>query len=67
MSSPVVLELSTVVDGRAWNLFTFEYDTPDGKSFAGYLHAISFEHAAAQLEDMKETAVLKGQMISGDV
>lgn len=65
MSKPVILEVTTQVKGRTWHLFTFDYNTPDG-IFSGYLHAISFEHAAALLSEMKQTAVLKGQMISGD-
>ncbi|EIU4992725.1 hypothetical protein MMK62_003542 [Pseudomonas aeruginosa] len=62
MAKKVELELSVWVDGRQWNLFTFDYDTPDGK-FSGYLHAISPEHAAEMLMDMKANATMAGQMI----
>lgn len=62
MNQPVVLPLSCVVNGTTWQLFTFEYQTPDGE-FCGYLYAVSMEHAAAMLGDMKESAVLKGQII----
>lgn len=62
MSEKVELAVSCVVDGRQWHLFTFDYKTPDG-IFCGYLYAISMEHAAAMLADMKETAELQGQMI----
>ena len=62
MSSEVNLPISCVVAGQRWHLFLFEYKTPDG-IFSGYLHAISAEHAAAMLADLKENAELKGQMI----
>ena len=58
----VKLPMTCLVDDRTWNLFTFDFQTPDG-TFASYLYAISLEHAAAMLADMKETAVLTGQMI----
>ena len=66
MSSEVKLPISCVVDGREWRLFLFEYDTPDG-IFSGYLQAISAEHAAAMLADLKEGAELKGQMIEAEL
>ena len=66
MSNEVKLPISCVVGGRKWLLFLFEYATPDG-IFSGYLHAISAEHAAAMLGDMKESAVLKGQVIEAGV
>lgn len=62
MNSKVELEISVWVDGRQWHLFTFDYQTPDG-IFSGYLHAISPEHAAEMLMDMKANATLSGQMI----
>ena len=62
MSSEVKLPISCVAGGRKWLLFLFEYATPDG-IFSGYLHAISAEHAAAMLADLKENAELKGQVI----
>ena len=65
MSNPVVMEVTTRVKGRTWSLFTFEYDTPDGK-FSGYFYAISIEHAAELLDEMKQTAKLVGQMLDGD-
>lgn len=60
--SKVNLPMSCVVDGRTWLLYTFDFNTPDG-TFSSYFYAISYEHAAAILVDMKETAELKGQMI----
>lgn len=62
MSNKIELDLSVWVDGRNWLLYTFEYATPDGK-FTGYLYAISNEHAAEMLMDLKEHATLNGQMI----
>ncbi|WP_314408830.1 hypothetical protein [Pseudomonas kuykendallii] len=62
----VTLPMSCVVNGRLWNLYTFQYKTPDGE-FCGYLHAVSDEHAAALLADMKETAELKGQIIEAGI
>ena len=60
--SEVNLPMSCMVDGRTWLLYTFDFNTPDG-TFSSYFYAISDEHAAALLADMKETAELKGQMI----
>ncbi|BCD88014.1 hypothetical protein PSm6_44210 [Pseudomonas solani] len=62
MSDVIELPMSVTVSGRRWNLFTYDYTTPDG-TFSGYLYAISAEHAAALLSEMKETAELKGQMV----
>lgn len=62
MSEQVTLPIKCEVDGRVWSLYAFEYRTPDGV-FCGYLHAVSDEHAAAMLMDMRETAEIKGQMI----
>ena len=61
-ASKVELELSTWVNGREWHLYEFHYNTPDG-TFAGYLHAISDEHAAAMLSELKDTAVISGQLV----
>lgn len=58
----VELPITCQVGGRTWRLFTYDYKTPDGV-FIGYLYAISAEHAAAMLMDMKETATLQGEMI----
>lgn len=58
----VELALTCQVEGREWKLFSFSYETPDGK-FSGYLHATSLEHASYMLEELKATAVLDGQII----
>jgi hypothetical protein len=65
-TNEVSLPLTCEVRGKVWNLFTFQYTTPDGE-FCGYLHAISAEHAVALLEDLKATAELKGQMIEAGI
>lgn len=58
----VELDLTCNVQGRSWNLYGFSYDTPDGK-FSGYLYATSQEHASYMLAELKETAVLDGQIV----
>lgn len=63
MTDYVQLPLRTVVDGRIWHLYTYEYQTPDGE-FVGYLHALSMEHAAALIGDMRAGAELVGKMVS---
>lgn len=50
-----------VVNGREWRTYTCSYDTPDGK-FCFEIMAISMEHAAAMLADLKENAVLDGEL-----
>lgn len=48
-----------IVDGRKWYLFSVCFDGDDGK-FSIPLYATSWEHAAALLTDLRETAVLDG-------
>ena len=57
MSEP----LSCVLDGRKWDTYTCSYSTPDGR-FAFTIMALSMEHAAAMLADLKENAKLDGLM-----
>jgi len=61
----VELPLTCEVGGRLWKLFTYEFQTPDGV-FTGYLHALSAEHATYMLTELRESAVLKGEMISAN-
>ena len=63
MTNCITLPLRTVVDGRTWHLYSYEYQSPDGV-FVGYLHALSMEHAAALLCDMKDSAELAGEIVS---
>jgi len=65
MTKAVVLQLAVEVEGKSWRLYTYDFQTPDGL-FVGYLYAISAEHAVALIEDMKESAVYSGEIISGD-
>lgn len=61
MNTTVELETSVVVDGRTWRLFGIEYTTADGV-FTTYIHALSFEHAAALLHELRDTAKLIGEI-----
>jgi hypothetical protein len=58
----IVFKPKVTINGRIWNLYSFEFQTADGL-FSSYFYAISFEHAAAILEELKETAKLSGQII----
>jgi len=60
--SGIPMPFSCVVDGRRWNLFEAYYTTPDGKYSFGF-YAISAEHAEHILQDIKETAVVSGQVL----
>lgn len=57
----VRLPLSVTKDGRQWDLYSVRYETPDGE-FGTYIYAISFEHAAAIVEDLKGSATLDGRV-----
>ena len=48
--------------GREWRTFTASYDTADGR-FAFTFMALSMEHAAAMLEELKATARLDGEVM----
>jgi hypothetical protein len=50
-----------VIDGREWRTYTCSYKTPDG-TYCFTIMAISMEHAAAMLQDLKETATLDGEL-----
>jgi hypothetical protein len=52
---PIPLQLDTVVNGRKWLLYSFDFTTSDGE-FSTYFYAISDEHAAHILEELKATA-----------
>lgn len=57
----ISLPIRTTVDGREWRLFTYEYETMDGR-FCGYLYAISMLHASILLQELCETAEIVGEM-----
>lgn len=59
--NPIPLPLTTVVDGRTWRLFDVLYTSADGE-FSAYIYALSFEHAALMVEELKQTARLGGQI-----
>ena len=53
---------STVtVNGIKQYLFSVEFTTCDGK-FTLPIYAVSFEHAQAIIEDIKATAIIRGQV-----
>lgn len=55
-------ELAVQVDGRMWSPYIVEYTTADGV-FTTKIFAVSMEHAAAVVEELKDTAVLKGELM----
>lgn len=59
----IELRLSTHVGGRQWQLFSVDFTTADGE-FSTYIHAISAEHAAAIVEELKQTARIGGQIVA---
>jgi hypothetical protein len=57
----IVTPIRVTVEGRAWRLFMAEYTNPDGK-FSLTFHALSSEHAAAIVEEIKESLKLTGEV-----
>ena len=55
-----VISLARVamVNGLQWQLYPVDFKTEEG-TFSVYLYAINREHAAAILQELKETAVLR--------
>ena len=47
-----------MVNGQQWQLYPVDFKTEEG-TFSVYLYAINREHAAAILQELKETAVLR--------
>ena len=47
--------------GLEWRLFAIEFDSPDG-DFTVTVWAISHDHAQLQLDALKETGKLLGQI-----
>jgi hypothetical protein len=58
--------LCVEVDDRTWRLFPCSYDTADGK-FSFEIYALSIEHAAAMLAELKATARLDGGPIEAEI
>lgn len=46
---------------REWRPYAVDFESPDGV-FSTYLYAISFEHAQLQLDALKETGRLGGEL-----
>lgn len=59
----VVLPIRTVDEGRVWKLYMADYETPEGK-FSLHFHAISMDHAAALVQDIKDSLTLLGEVDS---
>jgi hypothetical protein len=53
--------LQVEVEGRTWRTYCCSYKTADG-TFCFTIMAISMEHAAAMLQELKETATLDGEL-----
>jgi hypothetical protein len=49
--------------GRVWRVFNIEFESPEGK-FHCKLWAISWLHAELQLEALKETGKVAGELQS---
>lgn len=47
--------------GLVWKLFSVEFDSPEG-TFSTYLYAISWEHAQLQLDALRETGRVFGEI-----
>lgn len=61
MQHHVTLQQQVVVDGRVWRLFAIDFDTADGPS-STYVYGLSFEHAAAIVQELRDSARLGGQL-----
>jgi hypothetical protein len=49
------------IEGRTWKQYLCSYESADGK-FGFTIMAISMEHAAAMLAELKATARLDGEL-----
>ncbi|MGK4474130.1 hypothetical protein [Aeromonas molluscorum] len=58
----IPIQLSTIVDGREWKLFTIRYTTPEA-DFEFYIHALSWDHANIILQDIRESGRVSGQVV----
>lgn len=58
----ITLELHPLVDGRRWNCYAVEFQTADGV-FTTYIYALSDDHAAMVLDELKSTAKVMGQVV----
>jgi hypothetical protein len=58
----MVKPVSISHNGMAWHLFSVEFDTADG-TFSTEIYALSAEHAAALILELRETARLGHQIV----
>ena len=58
----ITTPIRCTVGGREWHLFTADYQA-DNSTYSLQFHAISMEHAAALVEDIRATLTLRGQLI----
>jgi hypothetical protein len=58
----ITTPIHCTVNGRQWHLFSAEYKADQG-TYTLHFHAISMEHAAAVVEDIKATLTLRGELI----
>lgn len=51
------------IDGIEWKLYEVFHLDDEGRKFSFHIRAISFEHAACIVDDIRETAWLGGQIV----
>lgn len=54
--------LRCTVDGREWRLFTASYKADNG-AYALEFYAISMEHAAMVVQDIRDSLTLDGELV----
>ena len=52
-----------VIDGVLWKPYSVNHIDADGKKFSFYIFAISREHAACVVSDIRETAWLGDEIV----
>ena len=52
-----------VIDGVLWKPYSVNHIDADGKKFSFYIFAISREHAACVVDDIRETAWLGDEIV----
>jgi hypothetical protein len=62
MNKSITMKTSVVVDGRRWYMFDIKFKTPDG-IFGFHIYALSHDHAADMLIDIKKSATVDGQVL----
>jgi hypothetical protein len=54
----ITLHQSVEIDGKTWRIFDVNFKDDEGRLYGFYIYAISREHAACVLDDIKRTATL---------